>query len=130
MIIELPWPSATLSPNSRVHWRTKAGATKSAKNTAWVLTKEAMFRAAIKSGVMAGPIGLAITFHPKQDRNRDLDNCQAMMKAALDGIALALGVNDTHFRPVSTIGDKRTPACVVVTLTPSLIDVPVIGVIS
>lgn len=130
MIIELPWPSATLSPNSRTHWRTKAGATKSAKNTAWVLAKEAMFRAGIKPGAMSGPIVVSMMFHPAQNRQRDLDNCQAMMKAALDGIAEALGVNDSIFRPVSSIGEKRATACVIVSLTPALQTVPLIGTIS
>ena len=130
MLIELPWPSATLSPNSRVHWRTKAGATKSAKNTAWVLAKEAMARAGVNPGAMSGPIVVSLMFHPKQNRQRDLDNCQAMMKAALDGIAQALGVNDSMFRPVSMIGGKMPVACVVVSLTPALQSIPVIGKIS
>lgn len=107
-----------------------ARAKKKAKNDAWGLTKAVMAAMDIRSGAMTGPIDVSLMFHPAIDRGRDIDNFQARMKAALDGIALALGVNDTHFRPVSTIGAKRTPACVMVTLTPTFIDVPVIGVIS
>ena len=89
-----------------------------------------MFRAGVKPGAMSGPIVVSSMFHPAQNRQRDLDNCQAMMKAALDGISDALGVNDSIFRPVSMIGEKRNPACVTVSLTPALQSVPVIGTIS
>lgn len=89
-----------------------------------------MFSAGTKPGAMLGPIVVSMMFHPAQNRQRDIDNCQAMMKAALDGVAQALGVNDSMFRPVSSIGVKRNPACVVVTLTPSLVNVPVMGAVS
>ena len=89
-----------------------------------------MARAGIITGAMSGPIVVSMMFHPKQNRQRDLDNCQAMMKAALDGIAQALGVNDSMFRPVSMIGGKMPVACVVVSLTPALQSIPVIGKIS
>jgi crossover junction endodeoxyribonuclease RusA len=104
--ITLPWPSADLSPNGRVHWSALARAKKKAKNEAWGLTKAIM-----------GPLDVQITFHPEIDRGRDVDNFQARMKAGLDGIALALGVNDTSFHPVTTFGAKRKPHCVVITLT-------------
>ena len=130
LTIELPWPSADLSPNGRIHHMALARAKKSAKNHAWGWTKAAMGPLGIAHGSFVGPVAVQITFHPEMDRNRDLDNMQARMKAALDGISLALGIDDTHFRPVSSIGEKRKPACVVVTLEPAMIAVPVRGKIS
>lgn len=127
--IELPWPSADLSPNGRVHWATIARAKKKARTHAWGFTKAAMGPLGIAAGSFVGPVSVRIVFHPEIDRARDLDNMQARMKAALDGIADALGVNDTMFRPVSEIGPKRKPACVVVTLVPAAVAVPVRGVV-
>ena len=117
--IELPWPSADLSPNGRVHWAVMAREKKKARTHAWGFTKAMMGPLGIASGSFVGPVSVRLVFHPAMDRARDVDNMQARMKAALDGIADALGVNDTLFRPVSEIGAKRKPACVVVTLAPA-----------
>ena len=115
--ITLPWPSADLSPNARVHWATLARAKKKAKNEAWGLTKAIMGPLGIRAAEMTGPLDVQITFHPEIDRDRDRDNFQARLKGQLDGIALALGVNDTNFHPVTTFGAKRKPHCVVITVT-------------
>jgi len=120
LTIELPWPSADLSPNARLHWGAKASAAKKAKNAAWGLTKAVMGATGLRVGSFTGPVDVQITFHPAIERGRDVDNFQARMKAALDGIASALGVNDTTFRPVTTFGALRKPACVIVTLTPQV----------
>jgi len=116
--ISLPWPNADLSPNARVHWSAHARAKKSAKNAAWGFTKAVMGAIGLRHGAVTGPVAVTLTFHPEIDRGRDVDNMQARMKAGLDGIALALGIDDKHFRPVSVIGEKRKPACVIVELFP------------
>jgi crossover junction endodeoxyribonuclease RusA len=128
--VELPWPSADLSPNARLSWPQVARAKKQAKNYAWGVTKALMGPLGIRSGAMIGPFQVRIVFHPEIQRTRDLDNMQARMKAALDGIALGLGVNDSEFRPVSEFGKMKTPACVVVTITPALVSLPVLNTIS
>ena len=130
LTVELPWPSADLSPNARIHYMAHARAKKTAKNHAWGWTKAAMGPLGIAAKSWIGPVAVNITFHPEMNRARDLDNMQARMKAALDGMALALGIDDTHFRPVSSIGAIRKPACVVVTLTPAAVKLPIIGEIS
>lgn len=43
---------------------------------------------------------ISIIFHPPHS-NYDLDNCLAALKAALDGVAMALKMNDKMFRPIS-----------------------------
>ena len=128
--ISMPWPSIALSPNGRAHWRDKHKAAKASKNYAWGMTKSLMGPLGIVPGSWIGPIAVRLIFHPAVTRDRDLDNMQASQKAALDGIALALGVNDTHFQPVSAIGDQRKPACVVITLSPAAVKMPVRGTIS
>ena len=128
--ISMPCPSIALSPNGRAHWRDKHIATKASKSYAWGMTKSLMGPLGIVPGSWIGPISVQLTFHPSVTRDRDLDNMQASQKAALDGIALALGINDTHFRPVSSIGEHRKPACVVITLSPAAVKMPVRGTIS
>lgn len=52
---------------------------------------------------LSAKVKVALTFHPKAKRNVDEDNAIASMKWALDGIAQALGVDDSRFalqRPV------------------------------
>ena len=130
LTLEMPWPSIALSPNGRAHWAAKAKATKSTKTYAWTMAKSLMGPLGIAPGAWVGPVSVQITFHPSVDRARDLDNMQASQKAALDGIASALGINDTHFRPASFIGEKRKPACVSITLSPAAVKLPVRGQIT
>lgn len=130
LTVEMPWPSTALSPNGRAHWSAKAKATKASKTYAWGITKELCGPLGIVPGTWVGPISVHLAFHPSVDRDRDLDNMQASQKAALDGIAMALGINDTHFRPISTIGAKRRPACVSITLTPAAVKLPLRGQIT
>lgn len=92
--IELPWPGRILSPNGRGHYHTVARAKKAAKNAAFLLTKGA------RIGIVAGdvPVLIKLTFHPMTKNSVDADNLVASCKAYLDGIALALGVDDSFFR--------------------------------
>lgn len=95
-MIELAWPAKPLWPNfrSRVHWP-KTRATKIARAEAFYATKKA--RIAIPAG--EGIIPIQATFYPPDRHARDFDNCGAALKAHMDGIADALGVNDSSFRP-------------------------------
>ena len=49
-------------------------------------------------------IPLLITFCPPTKARRDIDNMLASIKAALDGVAEAWGVDDSRFRPSLDIG--------------------------
>ena len=88
-MILLPWPSRALSPNHRAHWSGIARAKKKARTDAALLARDAK----VKPGTV-----LHLIFCPPDNRRRDLDNAFASMKAALDGIADAWGVNDRDFR--------------------------------
>lgn len=89
-MIELPWPPKELSPNAREHFRVKAAAAKEYRNQAYWL-------AVGKLTAPGDPIWVSMTFYPPDKRRRDLDNMFASTKAALDGIADALGVDDQTF---------------------------------
>lgn len=91
--ITFGWPPRECSPNWRGHWARKAKAAKAYKAACWALAKEA--GVAVKWG---GPVLLRIEFVPPDRRGRDLDNMLASIKAALDGLALAIGINDKRFQ--------------------------------
>jgi crossover junction endodeoxyribonuclease RusA len=99
--IILPWPDKRLSPNARVHWSTLAGAKKKAKEVAYYC--------ALGSGVRKIPpasLKVRYTFCPPDNRRRDVDNLIASMKAANDGIALAIGVDDSKWQiEIAPLGD-------------------------
>ena len=113
MIVTLPWPDKALSPNSRSRtFHKKARFTKAARSDAHWLVKAA--------GVPAlpddGPILLLVTWHPPTRHKIDDDNMTARFKAARDGIADALGVDDNRFRPEYAWGEPVKGGAVVVTL--------------
>jgi len=90
--IVLPWPPKVLSPNARVHFRVKAGAVKAYRETAYWLAKATPLAVPAEGG-----IALRLDFHPPDRRRRDLDNMLAAIKAGIDGIAQAHGVDDARF---------------------------------
>lgn len=90
--VELPWPPRELSPNARVHFRTKAAATKAYREQCYWLS-----RAADWSVPESGELTLRIDFHPPDKRRRDLDGMFASLKAGIDGLADSLFVNDYRF---------------------------------
>lgn len=91
--IRLPWPPSALSSNgAHGHWRRKAAATKAYRLDAWALAKAA--------GVPRTPGAvLTFTYCPPDRRRRDVANMAIPMKAAIDGIADAMGCDDHGFRP-------------------------------
>lgn len=93
--VELPWPPRELSPNARIHYLAKSRVTKAYREQAYWLSMAA--RGLGESPGDDGPILLAFTFHPPDRRRRDLDTMLSSVKAGIDGIADALGVNDVRF---------------------------------
>ena len=99
MKIVLPWPDMSLMPNRKNgrHWAGTQAAKVRARQDGYYAAKE------VKEGTCLpdGNIPLRITFMAPDKRHRDLDNLLAAMKASLDGIAQALGVDDKQFRPIT-----------------------------
>jgi crossover junction endodeoxyribonuclease RusA len=108
MKIDLPWPPQETHPNCRKHWAVKMRAVRNYRRNCHVAT---MVQMQSKShAVPAGDLQLTLTFHPKTNRKRDIDNLIAQMKAGLDGVADALKIDDSRFRKVAgTIGEQLSP---------------------
>ena len=97
----LPWPPAVLSPNKRVHWATKNRAVKLIRENCHWLTKA--------SGIRIdwdGIVHMWITFCPPSRRRLDDDNLVAQFKSSRDGIAQALGIDDSRFRIHPWLSDE------------------------
>lgn len=90
--IVLPWPPAALSPNSRMHWRSRQKAAKASRLLAFAEVVKAKW--VIPKG---GRIHLWIDFYPPTRRMPDDDNMLARAKGYRDGIADALGIDDRVF---------------------------------
>lgn len=116
--IELPWPPASLNPNRKngEHW----GLTHAAK-TKYLVDCNALALQAMRAAAWvprAGVLALDITFVQPDKRRRDLDNMLASIKSGVDGLALALGVDDHHFEPLTLRrGFAGKPGKVIVRVT-------------
>lgn len=97
MIVELPWPPRELSPNARVHFLAKARVTKAYREQAYWLAYDLVGGSHAPPVPTQGPITLSFAFLPPDRRRRDLDTMLSSVKAGIDGIADALGVNDVRF---------------------------------
>jgi crossover junction endodeoxyribonuclease RusA len=112
--IELDFPPRDLFPNraSGTAW-SKLYQVKSdyRQNSTWLAKHQ------IKDWKhTGGEIPIKLTFVMPDKRLRDLDNCLAASKAALDGLSDALMVNDKLFHPITVsreVGDKKTAKLIV-----------------
>jgi len=111
-VIVLPFPPAGLSGHAKGHWRTKAALTKKHREWGRLATLEAKATAPAE-----GDIALHVRFVPPHNRG-DRTNYPARLKASLDGIADALGVNDRRFIPTFTFAPAEKPGRVEITITP------------
>ncbi|MBZ9665759.1 endodeoxyribonuclease RusA [Pseudomonas sp. LMG 31766] len=110
--ILLPWPAKALSPNARGHWSQKSRAAKAYRMQCFLFAK--------KAGLVApaGRILLQLEFLPPTARRRDDDNLLASFKAGRDGLADALGIDDSLFVSQVQIGEVHPGGAVRVTLSP------------
>ena len=89
-LIQLSWPSPVLSSNARVHWAKRAKAVKAYRCEAAQVVKYHSIKRNPKTH-------LRFMFYPPDRRRRDAHNLPHMMKAAIDGIADAMGCDDQQF---------------------------------
>ena len=115
--LSLPWPHKDLSPNARVHWRPRAKVIKAARTEAYALMFAGMTLRERGRLYLREKLRVSFTFHPKDKRRRDVDNLISSTKAHRDGIADALGIDDSNFILTAEIGEPRKPACVEVTIS-------------
>jgi len=100
--ITLPWPPKQLSPNARIHWSTRARHAKAYKAACYAIARQA----GLTTPYPAGKIALRLDFYAPARRRRDLDNLLASMKAGIDGVAWALGVDDSRFTFAIALADE------------------------
>lgn len=111
----LPWPPRVLHPNSRPHWAQRAKAARQARETAHLLAIEAGWHMA---KVPDGRLHIWWDFYPPDRRKRDDDGLLSSVKAARDGLADALGIDDSRFVSHPYIRDEvRKGGQVVVRIT-------------
>lgn len=105
MRLDLPYPHKALWPNGRPHWAEKSRETKKHKAWAWTAAKARRL-----SAVSDGKILIHITVHGKKTGPLpDEDGVVGSVKAYLDGISEAIGINDRHFAaPTVSFADTRT----------------------
>lgn len=121
MKVVLPWPDKDLSPNARTHYYRLAKLKAKAKEDACYLTYDALpcgVKEARQHFAGDDPITYQVTFYPPDKRHRDDDNMIGSFKAARDGIAAALAVNDKRFKPEYRIAEPCKPGRVEVWLSP------------
>lgn len=103
MTIELPWPPRQLFPNFKRshHWTAYSGKAKSARTLAWGLTAREIGTDLRKWPVPADgklPVRIEATPPMRGGRVPDDDNLKGACKHYLDGLADALGIDDSKFR--------------------------------
>ena len=103
----LPWPARALHPNSRGHWSRRAKAVKAARYEAGILTLRAGWQAIAWP---AGRLHVWINAYPPDRRRRDTDGVLSSLKAALDGIADTIGIDDRRFVPHPYLHDEPRKA--------------------
>ena len=128
LTVTLSLPPKALTPNARSHWAAKAKAVQAYRGEAFLMAGRAV-AGVDKGGHWWALVGTEImvrsTFWFRVNRRRDRDNAQASLKSALDGIAEALGVDDSRFviAPATLLVDATGPRVeVVLHPTPTLPD--------
>lgn len=108
MRIVLPFPPPELSPNSRKDRRAITGIRTSYKNDCYYAAKQQCLGKVLQ---VADGITYAVllTFVPDDFRHRDADNLLGSIKYGLDSLALAMGVNDRQFKPITVDWSFREP---------------------
>lgn len=103
LTIRLPWPDTSLMANRKggKHWGTTHAAKVRARESAFFAAKEALGRNILAA---AGQVPVSITWVAPNKVRRDLDGLLSAEKPRLDGIAAALGIDDSLFRPLTLDG--------------------------
>lgn len=111
---EVGWPPKELNPNARRHWSVKSRAARRYRKACNAYAHNAL---AASNGVAQGRLILALVFCPPDRRKRDDDNLVAAFKSGRDGIADALGIDDSQFVTQFEIGQPVKGGAVRVTIT-------------
>lgn len=119
IVVTLPWPVKQVWPNWRQshHWRTYWKHVQRQRYDAQMLAREQIGRMSVPSD-RPGKWLVHLDIYPPNLRRRDHDGMEGACKSAVDGIADALGVDDSRFAITSSIHEPRRPhGAVVATVT-------------
>jgi len=114
MTFDLPFPPSSLSGHNNGAWYNRDKIVATYRAEAFHLTRSAK----AKQGYTVpaeGDIAINFLFIPPDNRS-DRTNFAGRLKAQIDGIAEALGVNDKRFLPSYQFAAPGKPGRVVVTL--------------
>lgn len=96
--VTLPWPASELMQNRHDgrHWTYAASARADARREGYLMTLSAINTSGFDVR-KDSRYRVTMMFHPPDRKRRDVSNMHAAMKSALDGIAAAMGVDDSLF---------------------------------
>lgn len=103
MNVTLPFPPKELNPNNKPHWAVLARVKKKYKELSWLLALKAGITPISCEGWKKADIHL--NFYAPDRRARDGDNMLAAMKAGLDGLSSAMGLDDRYFKVTFDVSD-------------------------
>jgi crossover junction endodeoxyribonuclease RusA len=89
--VTVSWPARPLWQNWRGHWSKRVASTKLARSEAQIVTLAA------KPGKLTAPVRIIVRVYPPSRRRMDMANVIGALKASIDGIADALGIDDSQF---------------------------------
>lgn len=115
IVIDLPWPPKELSPNARVHRMQRARVARQYRHDCAWATVEASGGIHRCPRLTGSDLELIAEFRMPDKRWRDADNLLAMIKAGIDGVCDATGINDNAFCRVTV--DRVMDGAGVVRLT-------------
>jgi crossover junction endodeoxyribonuclease RusA len=121
LTITLPWPPSGLNPNNAKgsHWGKRAKLAKRYKrDCGWACVAARVRKLGYDRAV------LAITFHPPDGARRDIDNMLAAIKAGLDAVSTAIGIDDSRFDLRLARGEPTDGGSVVIAVTRPETEVP------
>lgn len=108
VMLELPWPDSKLVGHNKGEWWAKADIVKKHRKWAQLATLASAASVADK-----GDIRVSATFYPPHRRG-DRVSYPNLLKPYWDGIADALGCNDSRFLPTFHYAEPCSPGKVVV----------------
>jgi len=114
LMIIFNWPPKELNPNSRGHFYQLAKVKKKYRKDCFYIAKSS----GITPPKTESKPHLYIIFQPPDLRRRDLDNCLASIKAGLDGLADAWGVDDHNFKLTIEMDTENTNGKVLIGFKP------------
>lgn len=123
LTIKLPFPDSKLNPNRRdgKSWKSTNEVKQSAFTVAYYATiaELAKLPKCFRFKEQQTPVSIVYVYPDK--RRRDLQNLFSAHKSAIDGIAKAIGIDDSFFYPI--LIDKRIDpgqGCTIVTIGASI----------